>query len=323
MIIVTGGAGFIGSAFARKLNQEGHDDLIIVDELKSGENWKNLRKIKYLDFIHKDDFLTSVLSNNDRLSPNAIIHMGACSSTTESNADYMMKNNFSYTKSLAAYALSKKARFIYASSAATYGDGTAGYSDSDDAMERYIPLNVYGYSKQQFDLFAKRSGLLSKICGLKFFNVFGPNEYHKEDMRSVVLKSYMQIKESGSVSLFRSHRADYADGEQKRDFVYVKDCCDVIWWLMQNPTVNGIFNLGTGKAESWNSLVSAVFEALEIKPQINYIDMPEKLRGQYQYFTQADMGKLRAAGYTTAFHSLKDAVKDYVCNHLQSHDPYL
>ncbi|MCO6431043.1 MAG: ADP-glyceromanno-heptose 6-epimerase [Deltaproteobacteria bacterium] len=315
MYIVTGGAGFIGSVFARKLNIEGIDDILIVDELGSTERWKNLRNIRYLDFLHKDDFIDKV--RNVKLSnPKAIIHMGACSSTTERDADYMMRNNYEYTKALCDYAIRTGVRFIYASSAATYGDGQHGYDDDLERLEKLVPLNVYGYSKHLFDLYAKRHGYFNNIVGLKFFNVYGPNEYHKEDMRSIALKSFQQISSMGQVKLFKSHRAGYTDGEQKRDFVYVKYCCDVMWWLLNNPSVNGLFNLGSGSARSWNDLVRAVFTAMKRPEAIQYIDMPHELRPQYQYFTEARMERLKAAGCPIISPSLEEGVKDYVCNYL-------
>jgi len=323
MIVVTGGAGFIGSAFARKLNFEGVSDIIIVDELASTERWKNLRKINFQDYLHKDKFLELIQSKKFGKKPSAIVHMGACSSTTERDADFMMKNNYQYTKSLAEFTLRNKVRFIYASSAATYGNGENGYSDLEKDLDKFTPLNVYGYSKHLFDKFAQRSKALNQMVGLKFFNVFGPNEFHKEDMQSVALKSYHQIKESGNVKLFRSHKSEYKDGEQKRDFVYIKDCIDVMWWFLNKPKANGLFNLGTGKARSWNDLVKAVYKALGKSPKIEYIDMPESLRKQYQYFTEAEMKKLTKAGCPVKFRSLEEAVSDYVTNYLEKEDSYL
>lgn len=322
MHIVTGGAGFIGSAIARKLNQEGIDEIYIVDELGSSERWKNLRKTKYLDYWHKDKFLELVKTKQLPKTPSAIIHMGACSSTTERDADFMMRNNYEYTRELADYAVQKGVRFIYASSAATYGAGENGYSDADDNLANLSPLNVYGYSKHLFDLYAQRNKYLSKITGLKFFNVFGPNEYHKDDMRSVVLKSFLQIREVGKVKLFRSYRPDFGDGEQKRDFVYIKDCVDAVWQLLQKRNASGIFNLGSGKARSWNDLVGAVFKALDKEPQIEYTEMPESIRHQYQYFTEAPMEKLRGLGISSQFSTLEESVTDYVKGYLSGKDIY-
>ncbi len=323
MIVVTGGAGFIGSAFVWKLNEEGVDDIIIVDELGVTDKWKNLVNRRYFDYIHKDSFLDMVRNDKVPFEVDAMIHMGACSSTTERDADYLVKNNYLYTRELAVWAMNKDIRFIYASSAATYGDGSQGFSDDDGATPRLKPINMYGYSKQLFDLGVLRLDLQSRVAGIKFFNVFGPNEYHKDDMRSVVHKSFGQIREKGKVALFKSHRPEYADGGQMRDFVYVKDCVDVLWWLFTNRKVTGIFNLGTGRARTWNDLVTAVFSAVGVKPRIEYIDMPEAIRNQYQYFTEARMEKLRGAGYAAPFTSLEEAVRDYIQSYLLKADPYL
>ena len=232
-----------------------------------------------------------------------------------------MQNNYGYTKALCSYALKNNIRFIYASSAATYGDGNLGFDDKS-SLDSLEPLNVYGYSKHAFDMWAHKNNLLNSIVGLKFFNVFGPNEYHKTGMHSVVLKAYNDICEKGSVGLFKSYKDEYADGEQKRDFIYVKDCAAVILWLLENPKVNGLYNLGTGNARSWNDLVNAVFSALNKESNIEYIDMPEQLQKQYQYFTEAKMDKLREVGYTKEITSLEDAVKDYVVNYLDSKNQF-
>ncbi len=324
MYIVTGGAGFIGSAFIWKLNSEGIDDILVVDNLSESEKWKNLVNRRFNDYIHKEDFRH--MMDEDALhleNVEAIVHLGACSSTTERDADYLMENNFHYTCDLAIWAASKGIRFIYASSAATYGNGSLGFDDDLGGIGQLRPINMYGYSKQLFDLWAMRRGLLDSLAGIKFFNVFGPNEYHKGDMTSVVFKSFHQIRETGRVRLFKSYHPDYADGGQKRDFVYVKDCVDVLWELMLDREVNGIFNLGTGRARTWNDLVSAVFAAMNLPVQIDYIEMPESLRGQYQYFTEARMGKLRKTGIDVNFRSLEESVADYVRNHLQADNPYL
>ncbi len=316
MIIVTGGAGFIGSAIVWKLNSEGIDDIIVVDELGTSDKWKNLVNLRYNDYIHKDDFLDMVLEDDVPFPVSGILHMGACSSTTERDADYLMENNYRYSVNLADWAVKRDIQFIYASSAATYGDGSLGFSDDTDSVPTLKPINMYGYSKQLFDLWILRNKLEAKVVGIKFFNVFGPNEYHKGDMRSVIHKSFGQIVDSGRVRLFKSHRPDYGDGEQKRDFVYVKDCVDVLWWLLQNPEITGIYNLGTGGARTWNDLVEAVFSATGRDPEIDYVDMPESIRDQYQYFTEARMDKLRLAGCPHSFHSLEDAVADYVKHYL-------
>ncbi|MCS7013571.1 MAG: ADP-glyceromanno-heptose 6-epimerase [Chloroherpetonaceae bacterium] len=322
MILITGGAGFIGSAMVWKLNQVGYTDIIIADELGNSEKWKNLVGLRFADYLHKDDCLQKILSEKfPRLD--AIIHMGAISSTTERNMDLLMRNNYEYTKDLAVFAAQRSIRFIYASSAATYGDGSQGYDDDESKLHTLMPLNGYGYSKHLFDLWAQRKNLLNKIVGLKFFNVFGANEYHKEEMASVVFKAYQQILQTGTVRLFKSHHPKFADGEQMRDFVYVKDCVEVMFWLLQNPNVNGIFNLGTGKARTFKDLVAATFAAMERPVSIEYIPMPEALQGKYQYFTEARMQKLYAAGCPVRFKSLEESVTDYVRQHLMKPIPYL
>ena len=323
MIIVTGGAGFIGSAFVWKLNQEGIDDILIVDRLGKTDKWKNLVNLRFVNYMHKDDFLELIYNDTINFEVEAIIHMGACSSTTERNADYLWKNNNVYTGYLAEWAIERSIRFIYASSAATYGDGSLGFSDDHDKIKALKPINMYGYSKQVFDLRVLRHSWEDKIAGIKFFNVFGPNEYHKEDMTSMIFKAFNQINETGEVKLFKSYLPKYPDGGQLRDFVYVKDCINVMWWLFKNPDVNGIFNLGTGKARTWNDLIKAVFSAMKKTTNIEYIEMPEALRNQYQYFTEAKMDKLKAAGCPVAFSSLENSVQDYVVNYLQKSDPHL
>ena len=323
MIVVTGGAGFIGSAFVWKLNREGIDDIVIVDRLGTSEKWKNLVNLRFIEYIKKDDFLQMIYADQVPFKASAVIHMGACSSTTERDADYLWMNNYLYTCRLADWALRNQVRFIYASSAATYGEGTGGFADDDALIPGLRPINMYGYSKQVFDLWVLKQQAEKKMAGIKFFNVFGPNEYHKGDMASVIFKSFNQIRETGRVRLFKSYRKEYGDGEQVRDFVYVKDCVEILWWLLEHVEVNGIFNLGTGKARSWNDLVRAVFAAMGMKPEVEYIDMPPGLSGQYQYFTEAKMDKLRATGCPLAFRSLEDAVRDYVANYLQKSDPRL
>jgi len=323
MIVVTGGAGFIGSAFIWKLNEEGIDDILIVDNLGVSEKWKNLVKRRFNDYLHKESFLEMVLSDKVPFQVSAVIHMGACSSTTERNADYLMDNNYHYSCRMAVWAMKNNVRFIYASSAATYGDGSLGFSDDDSVTLTRRPINMYGYSKQLIDAGILKNELQKSVTGIKFFNVFGPNDYHKEDMRSVIHKAFGQIRESGKVRLFKSYKPEYPDGGQVRDFVYVKDCVDVLWWIFQNPGVAGIYNLGTGKARTWNDLVKAVFAAMGREPRIDYIEMPEDIRGQYQYFTEAKMEKLSAAGCPVPFRSLEDAIRDYVVNHLQQKDPHL
>jgi ADP-L-glycero-D-manno-heptose 6-epimerase len=317
MIIVTGGAGFIGSALIAALNKRQIADILVVDQLASDEKWKNLRNLSFADYVEKDDFLEMVLEN--KISPpiEAVFHLGACTSTTETNASYLIKNNYEYTKLLAQWATDADVRFIYASSAATYGNGSAGFSDDEGQIDKLRPLNMYGYSKQLFDLWARRTDLLKKIVGLKYFNVFGPNEYHKGDMRSFVLKAFEQINAKGKVGLFKSYKPEFKDGEQKRDFIYVKDAADMTLFFLDNPQLTGLFNIGTGIARTWNDLTKTVFAAVGKEPKIEYIEMPESIRSQYQYFTEADITKLRKAGYNKEITSLEDAIKDYVQNYLQ------
>lgn len=316
MIVVTGGAGFIGSAIVWKLNTQGNNNIIIVDELGMNDKWKNLVGLKFQEFIHKDDFISMVVDDTLNFPLEAIIHMGANSSTTEKDADHLFSNNYLYTQELAKFCLTKNIRFIYASSAATYGDGALGFDDDETRLEALRPLNMYGYSKQLFDLWAKRNDVLNKIVGIKYFNVYGPNEYHKADMRSVVHKAYEQIRDTGNVKLFKSLHPDYKDGEQMRDFVYVKDAVDMTLYFLEHPDKNGIYNVGAGKARTWNDLVKALFNALGKPVKIEYIDLPENLREKYQYFTEANLNKIKSNGYTKQTTTLEDGVNDYVKNYL-------
>lgn len=323
MYIVTGGAGMIGSAVVWELNRRGVDDILIVDNLACTEKWKNLVHLRYADYIHRDAFIAATRRGDWPDGVEAVIHMGASSSTTERDADFLMANNFHYSRDLCRQALRAGARFINASSAATYGDGALGFSDSLDLMPRLLPLNMYGYSKKLFDLWAVREGSIRNLVSLKFFNVYGPNEYHKGAMSSVVCKAVPQIEKSGTLRLFRSDRPDYGDGGQKRDFVYVKDCAKLILWFVENTQVNGIFNVGTGQARTWNDLARAVFSAMDREPRIEYMDMPDTLKGKYQYFTQADMSWMQRVGCNFRFHSLEEGVDDYVRQHLRAPNPYL
>jgi ADP-L-glycero-D-manno-heptose 6-epimerase len=323
MYIVTGGAGFIGSAVVWRMNREGVDDILIVDNLGVSEKWKNLVGLRYRAYMHRDAFLQHILAGGGSDRVEAVIHMGACSSTTERDADFLMRNNVAYSQTLCRYALDRDARYIHASSAATYGDGSRGFSDSEQRLSELRPLNRYGYSKHLFDVWAAREGLLPRLVCLKFFNVYGPNEYHKGEMRSMVCKAAGQITESGVLRLFASDRPEYPDGGQMRDFIYVKDCAEMIWWLLLHPEVNGIRNLGTGTARSWNDLAAAVFAAMDRPPAILYVDMPEQLRGGYQYFTEADMGWLREMNVPARFHSLEEGIRDYVRGYLLTATPCL
>ena len=316
MIVVTGGAGFIGSAIVWKLNQSGKTNIIIVDELGNDEKWKNLVGLKYEDFVHKNEFIEQILDDVLPYSVEAIIHMGANSSTTEKDADHLMVNNFQYTKELAKYCLEKNIRFVYASSAATYGDGSLGFDDDESRLETLRPLNMYGYSKQLFDLWAKRNKVLDQIAGIKYFNVYGSNEYHKGDMRSVVHKAFEQVRDTGKVRLFKSLNPKFKDGEQMRDFVYIKDAVDMTLFFVDHPDKNGIFNVGSGKARTWNDLVNSLFKAVGKPNNIEYIDLPKHLTDKYQYFTEANLSKIKGIGYNKPITSLEDGVTDYVKNFL-------
>ena len=315
--IVTGASGLIGSAAVWALNKAGEHDILAVDHLGTSEKWKNLRALRFTDYMERDTFMEYLLQGDILDGVQGIIHMGACSSTTETDATYLVHNNFEYTKTLAELAVAKGIRFIYASSAATYGDGEQGYKDDESQIEKLRPLNMYGYSKQMFDLWAKKNGLLKEITGVKFTNVYGPNELHKGGMRSMVCRSFEQIRDNGCVNLFKSYHPDYADGEQKRDFLYVKDAVDMVLFLLERKNLTGLYNIGSGKAETWNQLASAAFAAMGREVKINYIEMPEHLKGKYQYYTCADMAKMRAAGYTKEPTSLEDAIKDDIQVYLQ------
>jgi ADP-L-glycero-D-manno-heptose 6-epimerase len=315
-ILVTGGSGFIGSAIIWALNQRGIDNILVADLLRHDEKWKNLVPLRFADYIEGDDLLKLAREGSPRLADiGCVFHLGACSATTERDASYLIRNNYEFTKDLAAWALGTGARFVYASSAATYGDGAAGMSDGAD-LATLRPLNMYGYSKHLFDLYARRTGWLDCMVGVKYFNVLGPNEDHKADMRRLVHKANGQVVETGSIKLFASDRPDYADGEQKRDFLYVKDAVEMTLHLAETPTANGLFNLGSGEANSWNTLARSIFAALGREPRIEYIPMPEHLKAKYQYFTQADIAKLRSSGYTRPVTALADSVADYVRHYL-------
>ncbi len=319
MIVVTGGAGFIGSCVVAELNRRGMSDIVVVDRWDAdGLKKHNLAGKSYTAFYDKCDFLQQVLSDGIKGEVSAIVHMGACSSTTGQDREYYRRNNFEYSCHMARWALRKKARFIYASSAATYGGGENGYADAPELIRQCKPLNYYGASKQMFDAWVLDQNLYDKIVGLKFFNVFGPNEYHKGDMKSVIAKAYDKVADEGRMVLFKSHRAGFADGEQMRDFIYVKDVVDVVAWFLDTPRVNGIYNVGTGHARTWNALAAALFAAAGRPVNIEYVPMPELLRDKYQYFTEADMARLRKAGYVRPFTPLEDAVRDYA-RYLKDH----
>lgn len=316
MIVVTGGAGFIGSALIAELNRRGKTDILVVDDLGTGTSWKNLRALNFSDYMEKADFLDLVIDGHMPEGIDTVLHMGACSSTTQMDMSFLVQNNFEYTKWLASWCAASEVRFIYASSAATYGAGERGFQDDESQIHTLRPLNPYGYSKQMVDLWARRAGLSDKIVGLKYFNVFGPNEYHKGDMQSYVLKGFEQIQATGKVKLFKSGDPDYADGEYVRDFIYVKDAVDMTLYFMDHPEANGLFNVGTGQARTWNDYVRAIFAAMGRTPDIEFVDMPNSIRDQYQYYTQASIDKIRETGYTAQITCLEEAVKDYVQNYL-------
>jgi ADP-L-glycero-D-manno-heptose 6-epimerase len=314
-VLVTGGAGFIGSALVWELNRRGCSRITIADGTRREER-AILRPLRFDDYITPEAALGRVASGARR-EFDFVFHMGACSSTTETNAAYLNRNNYEYSRDLAERALAAGTRFVYASSAATYGDGSAGMDDTDPrVLERLKPLNLYGKSKNDMDLYAWRQGCLDRVVALKYFNVFGPNEGHKGDMRSVVHKSFEQAMHAGVIRLFRSYRPDYADGEQRRDFLYVKDAAAITLYLAAQRGAAGIYNVGSGKARAWNELANAVFAALGREPRIEFVEMPDNIRAYYQYFTEAHIGKLRASGYTAPIQPIEEAVRDYVRNYL-------
>ena len=309
-IVVTGGAGFIGSCLLRALNDAGHQDIIVVDHIASTDKWRNLVNKRYEEYINRDEFPARLPKLSGNVS--AVIHMGACSSTTEQDFDFLYRNNFEFTKNLWKFCANERISFLYASSAATYGDGALGFDDEMD-ITALQPLNAYGYSKQLFDLWAqKQTETPSQYCGFKFFNVYGPNEYFKSSMASVVFHSFNTILETGEMGLFKSYREGYADGWQLRDFIYVKDICKVVLFMLEHPNVSGLFNLGTGTARSFYDLCSSTFHAMGRDTKINYVDMPETLRSKYQYYTQAKMDKLKHIGYQEPFYTLEAGITDYV-----------
>ncbi len=324
MIVVTGGAGFIGSNMIKKLNDEGIDEILVVDSLKNTEKWRNLIKLKFNDYIEKEKFHTLFVRNCLPTEITTVIHFGACSSTVEKNSDYLIDNNFHYSVDLWKWCREHQVRFIYASSAATYGN-SRNFSDDDTNTKSLKPANIYGYSKQLFDLWVLRNRFDDLTVGLKLFNVFGPNEYHKRSMASMVYQTFNNIKETGIAKLFKldSIQKERYEIHPARDFIYVKDVVDVIWWLINNKQVTGIYNLGTGIARLWEDLASLVFSAMHIPPVINYIPIPDLLKFQYQFYTQADIGKLKSTGCPTKFRTLEDSIADYVQNYLTCQDQYI
>jgi ADP-L-glycero-D-manno-heptose 6-epimerase len=313
-ILVTGGAGFIGSAVVWALNGRGHDRILVVDALDRSEKWRNLAPLRFDDYLDRDALLAAI-ARGTLDDVRTVFHLGACSSTTETDADWLMRNNTAYTRTLAEWAVERRVRFVYASSAATYGALEGTLSDEED-LARLRPLNMYAYSKQLFDQYAERRGYSRSILGLKYFNVFGPNEHHKGDMRSVVNKAFHQITSEGRVRLFRSHRPDFEDGAQRRDFIYVKDAVRMTLHLAERPDACGLVNVGSGRAHTWLELTQAVFDALDRPAAIDFIDMPVELRAKYQYDTCASLDRLRRFGYLESATPLADAVAEYVQDYL-------
>ena len=325
-LVITGAGGFIGSALAWYLRGLGWDALAVVSDPGPSSALLNLSGLAIAENWAPDDFLVRIAADRGLPAISAIVHLGACSSTTATDGSFLMRNNFAYTRTLAEWCLRHGVRFIYASSAATYGGGELGYGDDPALLPRLRPRNKYAFSKHAFDLWALHHGAFEgpgAITGLKYFNVYGPNEYHKGEMRSMVLKAYEQIQATGTVRLFKSHRPEFGDGEQERDFIYVKDAVAITAWFLEHPEATGIFNVGSGVARTWNDLARSVFAALGRELRIEYIDMPEAIRPAYQYSTCAEMGRLRAAGCDLPIRSLEDGARDYVQNYLATPDPYL
>ena len=325
MFLVTGGAGFIGSNLVAALNEAGRSDIAVNDTLGSDDKWRNLAKRQFADLVPPGELFAWL----DGRKLDGVLHLGAISDTTATDGDLVLETNFRLSLKLLDWCTATRTPFIYASSAATYGDGSAGFGDAwtPDALNRLKPMNLYGWSKHLFDLalaerFAKRAKLPPQWAGLKFFNVFGPNEYHKGAMASVLARVFDDAKAGRAVRLFKSHRAGVADGEQQRDFIYVDDAIAVVRWLLETPGVSGIFNIGTGKARSFRDMMLAMFKALGRPPNIEYIEVPAAIRGKYQYFTQAEVENLRQAGYNAGFTPLEQAVGQYVSDYLDQQDRY-
>jgi ADP-L-glycero-D-manno-heptose 6-epimerase len=326
MFLVTGGAGFIGSNVVASLNEAGRSDVVVNDLLGDGDaKWRNLAKRQIADLVPPSELMAWL----DGRKLDAVIHMGAISDTTAGDGDLVMENNFRLSLRLLDWCTQTRTPFIYASSAATYGDGAEGFDDdwSLNALRKLRPMNLYGWSKHLFDLaladrYAKREKLPPHWAGLKFFNVYGPNEHHKGHMASVLSRVFDSAKAGQPVRLFKSHKDGVADGDQRRDFIYVDDAIDVLRWLLETTSVNGIFNVGTGKAESFRDMITAMFKAMGRPPNIEYVDMPEAIRGQYQYFTQGSVENLRRAGYNAGFTPLEAAVERYVTGYLDREDRY-
>lgn len=327
MIVVTGGAGFIGSNVVAALEAEQRGPVAVVDRLGSGDKWKNLRRRELAELVAPEDIYEFLDWREDEIT--AVVHMGAISATTETDADLIADTNIRLPQELWRWCAEAEVPLIYASSAATYGDGEAGFDDdgTPEGLARLVPMNAYGWSKHVFDRWVARqvadgAPAPPQWAGLKFFNVYGPNEYHKGSMMSGVTRAYPAAAKGQQVTLFRSHHPDYPDGGQKRDFVYVKDCVDVILWLLDHPEVNGLFNLGTGRAQTWLEFMGALYRAVGHEMKVHWVDTPDEIKDRYQYFTEATMDRLRAAGYDRPFRSVEDGVADYVKEHLSTGDPY-
>ncbi len=324
MIVVTGGAGFIGSVLVWALNAKGHRDILVVDEhAENSPKWNNIKKHAFTGYLNSKPFLQELEAGKFDGKVSAVFHMGACSDTTEMDVNFLRDNNSLYSERVARWCLKNNAYLSYASSAATYGNGDLGFSDEDWKSRSLRPLNPYGQSKLDFDLWVLKNGYEKNFTGFRFFNVYGPNEYHKGGMRSMVQKGYEQIQSQGKIKLFKSYKKEYADGGQMRDFIYVKDVVDAMLWFYERPKISGIYNLGAGRAQSWNDLAQALFKACGKPPDIEYVEMPDSIRNQYQYFTQADLTKLTKAGHPAKFQNLESGVADYVKNYLSKSDPYL
>ena len=330
MILVTGGAGFIGSNLVAGLERSGANDVVVCDRLGADEKWRNIAKRDLADLINPEELIKYFETNAEHIE--GVFHLGAISATTEIDVDIIIENNFRLSCTLWGLCSRYQIPFIYASSAATYGDGSSGFDDNAERthLSSLAPLNAYGWSKHLFDRwvarlleFGRKDQVPPQWVGLKFFNVYGPNEYHKEGQISVALKNYREVSSGGPAILFRSHNPDYDDGGQKRDFIWVGDCVDVMLWLKKTPGVSGLFNLGTGKARSFFDLTNSIFDAADITPKIEFVDTPLTLRGKYQYYTEARMERLRNAGYIIPFTNIEDGVRQYVQNFLSTKDPYI
>ena len=313
MIILTGGAGFIGSALLHELNQRGQTDILVVDSADHPRKDRNLAALKYRELVGIAEFRQRLAAGAyDAAGVTDVLHIGACSATTETNRDYLQDNNVACSQEIIRWCVARNLRCVYASSAATYGDGEHGFCDDHALFDRLKPLNLYGQSKLDVDVWARDQGFLDRVVGLRYFNVFGPNEWHKEGMRSVVNKKFPEIRDAGKITLFKSYRPNYADGAQERDFIYVRDVVEVTLWFLEHREVSGVFNVGTGTARTWNDMARAMCAALYRPTAIRYVEMPANLQGQYQYHTRADVTKLRQVGYERPFTSLEDAINEYV-----------